>query len=163
MADERLTPDEIVLALATKAAIKAAGGLENCVGHTVVGMAQLSRCGSRDHRDSITVRDSARLDALGYRAPGSPHILHALARIAGGVFIQLPDTVADATGLQLSVLELSAELGDVAAAVRDAVSGTGVGGADVTRAERDQVLAQLDDLDRASARLRHQLKALIEV
>jgi hypothetical protein len=156
MIERNLTSDEVVLAQATKAAVQAAGGLEICERETGKSDTQLSRCCTRNHRDSLTIRDAAIIDGL--RQSGEPQILHALARIAGGVFILLPEARVDATGLQLCVLELSAELGDVAATVRDAVASSSAGGTEVEAAEREAILAQLDDLDRASARLRHHLK-----
>ncbi len=156
MVERDLTSDEIVLSRATKLAVQAAGGLDICARETSKSDSQLSRCCSREYPHSLTIRDAAIVDGL--RQSGEPHILHALARIAGGVFILLPEARVDATGLQLCVLELSAELGDVAATVRDAVASSSAGGTEVEAIEREAILAQLDDLDRASARLRHHLK-----
>lgn len=155
MVERDLTSDEIVLARATKLSVQAAGGLDICARETGKSDSQLSRCCSREYPHSLSLRDAAIVDGL--RQGGEPHIVHALARLAGGVFILLPEIHADATALQTSMLELSCELGDVASEVRAAVSTGGDGGEEVRPHERDAILAQLDDLDRASARLRHQL------
>lgn len=160
MADHAISPEEQILARATKLAIRAAGGLEICERETGTSDSQLSRCCSPNARDSITIRDAAAIEAIGHGQPGHPHIVHALARLLGGVFIQLPDAAIDAGGLQLGVLELSAELGDISGAVRDALGATSAGGSAVTPAEAMMVLDHIADLDRASARLRHSLEAI---
>lgn len=155
-----ILPDEQALALATKREIQGAGGLDVCARETGLSDTHLSRCCSPNVRDSITIRDVATIQALGHGKTGHPHILHALARLAGGMFIMLPEPHVDAAALQMAVLELSAELGDVAGAVRDACCSSGAAGTEVTPAEAATVLAALDDLDRCSARLRHQLKTI---
>ncbi len=152
-----ILPDEQALALATKREVQGAGGLDVCARETGLSDTHLSRCCSPNQRDSLTVRDVATIQALGHGKPGHPHILHALARLAGGVFVMLPEPFIEPIELQLSVLELSTELGDVAQAVRHACSTTSAGGVAITPGESAAIAAHLDDLDRASARLRHQL------
>jgi hypothetical protein len=160
MFDGKLSSDEQVLAAATKRAVQAAGGLEICERETGVSDSHISRCCSPNHRDSITIRDAVALEAIGHGEAGHPHILHAMARIRGGVFIMLPEALVDDRSLQMSVIELSSELGDVSRAVSDAVAGTGAGGSAVLPAEAGMVLDRLADLDRASACLRHQLERI---
>lgn len=160
MTDCKLSSDEQVLAAATKRAVQAAGGLEVCERETGLSDSHISRCCSPNQRDSITIRDAVALEAIGHGEAGHPHILNAMARIVGGVFIMLPEAVIDDRSLQMSVIELSSELGDVSRAVSDAVAGTGAGGAAVMPSEAGIVLEHLADLDRASARLRHQLERI---
>ena len=162
MVDGKLSSDEQVLAAATKRAVQAAGGLEVCERETGLSDSHVSRCCSPNHRDSITIRDAVAIEAIGHGEAGHPHILSAMARIIGGVFIMLPEGVADDRSLQMSVIELSSELGDVSRAVSDAVAGSGAGGSAVTAAEAGMVLEHLADLDRASARLRHQLERIAQ-
>jgi len=157
MTQRGILTDEQVLAHATKRDVQAAGGLDVCARETGLSDTHLSRCCSPNLRDSITIRDVATIQAIGHGAPGHPNILNALARLAGGVFIMLPEAHVEPVALQMSVLALSAELGDVAEAVRDACCGSSAGGQAVTAAERALIVEHLDDLDRASARLRHQL------
>lgn len=158
--DGKLSSDEQVLAAATKKAVQAAGGLEICERETGLSDSHISRCCSPNHRDSITIRDAVALEAIGHGEAGHPHILNAMARILGGVFIKLPEAVADDRTLQMSVIELTCELGDVSHAVSDAVAGSSLGGTQVLAAEAAVVLEHLADLDRASARLRHQLERI---
>jgi hypothetical protein len=160
MADGKLSSDEQVLAAATRRAVHAAGGLEVCERETGLSDSHISRCCSPNHRDSITIRDAVALEAIGHGEAGHPHIVSAMARLVGGVFIMLPEATSDDRSLQTSVIELSIELGDVSRAVSDAVAGTGAGGATVTPAEAAAALDHLADLDRASARLRHQLERI---
>lgn len=157
MTDRAINPDEKVLALATKRSIQAAGGLEVCEQETPLSDSQLSRCCSVNHRDSITIRDVAVIDALA----GYPHILHALARVIGGVVvIELPSAADDPDCLVQSILELTTELGDVSGAVASSLRGDSAGGTIVTSAEAGLALEHLDDLDRASARLRRKLERI---
>lgn len=160
--DAKLPSDEQRLAAATKRAVQAAGGLKVCEDETGTSDSQLSRCCSPNHRDSITVRDAVKIEAIGHGESGHPHIINAMARMLGGVFIMLPEAVSDDRQLQLTVLELSSELGDVSRAVSDAICGASAGGAQVVPAEALVVLDHLADLDRASARLRHQLECIIK-
>jgi hypothetical protein len=160
MTHRGILTDEQILAVATKHDIQAAGGLDVCARETGLSDTHLSRCSSPNMRDSITIRDVATIQAIGHGAPGHPHILNALARLAGGVFIMLPEAHVEPVALQMSVLALSAELGDVAQAVRDACCSKGAAGEIVTEAERAAIVEHLDDLDRASAQLRHQLMAV---
>lgn len=163
MADRALPSDEQVLALATKRAIQAAGGLEVCERETGISDSQLSRCCSPNQRDSLTIRDAAVIEAIGFGKEGHPFILHALARIVGGhIVVRLPDVHHDEAGLVASTLELATELGDVSRAISEAMSSSSAGGADVTPAEAVAVLEHVDELDRASARLRQRLKAIAE-
>lgn len=146
MGERALTQDEKVLALGTKAGVDAAGGLILLERETAVGRSQLSRCSSINHVDSITIRDAAIVDALG---DGQLHILRALARVLGCVVVPLPQGPVDPTGLQQSAMTLTIELGDVVAEIRDALhDGT------LTAREVDSILAQLTELDTASAAIR---------
>ena len=161
MADRALNSDEQVLALATKRAVQAAGGLDVCEREILISDSQLSRCCSANHRDSLTIRDAAVLDSISFGHEGHPFILNALARIVGGhIVVRLPDAHLDEAGLVASTLELATELGDVSRAISEAMCSTSAGGAEVTKAEAVAVLEHVDDLDRASARLRQRLTAI---
>ncbi|WP_230770627.1 phage regulatory CII family protein [Sphingomonas sp. Leaf4] len=163
MADLALPVGEQILALATKHAIQAAGGLSVCASETDLSDSHLSRCSLPNHRDSITIRDAATIESIGHGHAGHPFILHALARVIGGhVVVRLPSSYDDEAGLVASTLELTTELGDVSRAIGDAMSSSGAGGARITPAEARLVEERLDDLDRASARMRHRLRAIAE-
>lgn len=157
MRERALTSDEQVLAQATKDAVKAAGGLDVCQRETGKSDTQISRCCSPHQPDSISVRDATIIQAIGHGAPGHPHILRAQARLLGFVCVPLPEVAGDDQALLKTVAEMMAELGDVATEVAAALRDDGICDA----AEAKTVLAQLDDHDTVSARLRAQLNAIV--
>lgn len=160
MADGKLPVNEQRLAAATKRAVQAAGGLAECESETGLSDSQISRCCSPHQRDSITIRDAVRIDAIGHGEQGHPHILSAMASLLGAVVIPLPEAVTDNRCLQMSVLDLSSELGDVSRAIADALTSGSSGGVEVTAIEAAAVLEHVSDLERGAARLRHQLEAI---
>jgi hypothetical protein len=155
-ADLTLSPDEQALALATKRDVQAAGGLEVCARETGLSDSQISRCCSPNHRDSITIRDAATIQALGHGRPGHPHILRALGHQLGFVLVPKVDGPEDGNGLMRSMMELTSELGDVAASIRDAL-----GDGRTEPREAKAVLEQVAELEEATARLRVKLEAIV--
>lgn len=81
---------------------------------------------------------------------GHPHVTRLLCGMAGGIFVPLPPADGDVDALGGLMLTLAVELGDVSAEIRNALADDGR----VTGGEAERVLSELDDLDRASARLR---------
>ena len=154
MSTNTLPIDERRLAEATKRAIKAAGNLAICADETGLSDSHLSRCSSINHRDSISIRDAVRIDALGDER-GVPHVLSAMASVLGCVVITLPESVSDDRCLQGAVMELATELGDVARAVSESLCGSSDGGAELTAREAEALLPFIADLERATARIRH--------
>lgn len=152
MRDRALTPEEQVLALATKRDVQAAGGLEVVAAECGLSTSQLSRCGSANHADSLTVRDAATLMALTGQGAGRPHLLHALARLAGKIVIDGPGTVDGPESIQASVMQLVQELGDFSRSVGLATA-DGVW----TPREVDAALVELDQHDAVSAATRGKL------
>lgn len=152
-----LPVEERRLATATRRAIEAAGGLASCRAETGKSHAHLSRCGSIHHADSLTVRDAARIDRL---SAGKPEILAAYASEVGAVIIILPRHDGGAEDLRLSVCTLTVEMGDVARRITEAFCPTSEGKADVTPREAEAALGDVGDLERATARLRHQLEEI---
>ena len=159
MAD-KLPVNEQRLAAATKRAVQAAGGLANCEKETGLSDSQISRCGSPNQRDSITIRDAVRIDAIGHGEQGHPHILIAMASILDCVVIPLPEPVTDDRCLQMGVLDMSSELGDVSRAIADALSSSSSGGTEVTSIEAAAALEHIADMERATARMRHSLERI---
>ncbi|AMK19354.1 phage regulatory CII family protein [Sphingobium sp. MI1205] len=134
---------EKALALATKRAVEAAGGLDRCAEETPVGRSQLSRCGSVNDRDSIAIRDAVTIDLLGTRTDGHPFIVRAMCRQLGGVFVRMPDASEDAGGLTLTVVELAGELGDLSNSIRAALSPDGEMGVEPSPREREKIRADI--------------------
>jgi hypothetical protein len=160
MRDRDITSDEQVLAEATKQAVQAAGGLEVCSRETGKSTSQLSRCCSKFDPDSITIRDAAIIESISHGRTGHPHIMRARARLLGYLLVQLPEAHGDGDTLASLVTDLACELGDVAQAVRDATSSGSDRGREISKNEQEAVLAQLDDLDQVSARLRLTIQQL---
>jgi len=151
-----ISSGEQILAAATKAAIQAAGGLDVCARETGLSTSQLSRCCSPHSRDSLTLRDAATIEAITHGAPGHPHMLRAIARLLDFLPVPLPSGIEDGQGLLRSVADIAAELGEVAQAIVDALSGDGR----VDAIEAGDVTVQLDQLDIASASLRLKRRAI---
>lgn len=159
MARGDISSGEKALALATKRAIEAAGGLEPCTDETMVGRSQLSRCGSVNDRDSITIRDAVTIDLLGQRMEGHPFIVRALCRQLGGVFVQLPEPQDDADGLTLTVVELAGELGDLSDSVRGALCARGDAGSSISPSENDAIRADIHEMQETLAAMDRRLLA----
>lgn len=151
---------EKALALATKRAIEAAGGLERCADETSIKKSQLSRCSSVNEPDSITIRDAITIDLLGTRVEGQPFILRAYCRQLGGVFVPMPEPQDDANGLTLSVVELAGELGDLSDSIRTAISAQGDQGEEVSPRERDAIRADIQTMLETLAALDQRMLAL---
>ncbi|CAD7335347.1 hypothetical protein FIV32_02250 [Sphingomonadales bacterium 58] len=151
---------EKALALATKRAIEAAGGLERCAEETSVKKSQLSRCSSVNEPDSITIRDAVTIDLLGTRVEGQPFILRAYCRQMGGVFVPMPEAQDDANGLTLSVVELAGELGDLSNNIRTAISAHGEQGEAISPRERDAIRADIQRMQETLAALDQRMLAI---
>lgn len=141
-AAEILSPEEQSLALATKRAIQAAGGLERCADETGLGTSQLSRCCMPNCRDSITERDAATIEALGFGTPGHPHILRARARLLGFAVIKVPDTSLGATVWSQRAATLLKEGGDIVSGLGRALETNN----DVEPHEAKALLSDADEL-----------------
>lgn len=153
MSGDGLPIEQRRLALATKRCVQGAGGLKVCEAETGLSDTHLSRFCSTEQRDSISIRDAVRLDALCHE-DGAPHILGAMASILGCVVIPLPEPVTDDRCLQRGVMALAVELGDLSRTIADALSGSSDGGPDVTPGEAEAGLADVAALERVTARVR---------
>lgn len=91
--------------------------------------------------------------ALGH----GPEITRALCRELGGVFVLLPDCLADPDSLAGMVMELTHRLGDISQAMRQAL-----GDGDVSPAEAQRLLDLQHEHDAVSAQLRLALEAIRE-
>jgi hypothetical protein len=148
-----VTPAALRLKRATKLAVQAAGGLEECACATGLSTSQISRCCQADAPDSLTIRDAEVIDSLSQTH--FPYILNEWARLAGHVLVRLPQGPAEYQALVHGIVQLSTELGDVARSVSDALSD----GACTPR-EAQRALDELTELETASARLRGHLMAI---
>jgi hypothetical protein len=150
MAERMLSPDEQVLAGATKMAVQAAGGLDVCARETGISTSQLSRCCNPQSRDSITLRDALTIQQIGYGTSGHPAVLRAMARLLGFVVVKLPHCLDDKAGVAECMMQLTRELGDVAGEISAALADDG----EVDAREARAILQQMDEMDEVSATLR---------
>jgi hypothetical protein len=95
--------------------------------------------------------DAARLEELAEK----PFVTMAMARLAGGVFVALPETEVDATGLREKILTITEELGDVSAVTREALLDE-----KVKSCEADRIIKELDDLIERAVEMRESVAAL---
>lgn len=124
--------------LATGELVHAVGGIEAAAELIGKGKSQVHRCTSVNDDDSfLNARDLAELE----RRSAVPFMTRLLAKLAGGVFLKLPEDFGDAAELPSRVMELAEELGDVSARVREAVA-DGV----VRPREAEAVERELDEL-----------------
>jgi hypothetical protein len=155
MGERALSQAEQALALATKRAVQAAGGLQVCESETGTSDSQLSRCCSPRERDSITIRDAVTIDAIGHGGEGHPFILRALARQLGFVVVQLPSTEIDPQGMNRAVTRIARELGHVANEITEAEA-DGL----FEPHEAQAVLREIEHLETETAALRLALERL---
>jgi hypothetical protein len=107
------------LKLATGELVHAVGGLEAAGSLVGLGKSQVHRCTSVNDRDNfLNAGDVAELE----RRSDRPFVTLALAKLAGGVFIRLPESFGDGEELARRVMELAAGLGEVSSGVADALA-----------------------------------------
>lgn len=90
----RLTPGELAIKMATRDAVRAAGGQEFVAGEVGRAQSRISEWCSETHPDFMPAHIVAKVEALGAGSPGHPHITHALARAAGG-HVRMGEAVDD--------------------------------------------------------------------
>ncbi|MAQ30902.1 MAG: hypothetical protein CL950_13240 [Erythrobacter sp.] len=90
------------------------------------------------------------------RRAGRPFITIALAKMAGGVFIRLPEDFGDASGLPMQVVALVKEVGDVADALREGLADDDR----LDHAELAKIERELDELIDKAAQGRAQVRAM---
>lgn len=160
--DLRHEKPELALKDASRRLIGACGGGDGA-GETLGRRQQhMSDCGNRFTDRFLRVDEAARLEDVSAGHPGWPHVTRAMAKRQGFVLAPIDAGATDPDGLLMSLSELTAELGDVAQALTGALRPCSPGGRDCNAQEAQVALGQLDDVDRAAARLRAKLRAIIE-
>ena len=157
-----LTPDQQSGKAAFKALAKGFGGQDAVAAEVGVRQQEISDLGLPNVDKVATVDLVDFLEDRTVGLPGWPHVTNWLCHRRGGVFVPLPQGDVCADAIMLTVAELAAELGDVSRAISAAMCASGEGGRDVTPAEARNALAELEGLDRTSARLRLKLLATIK-
>lgn len=133
--------------------IELVGGVEAAAHYCRIGKSQLSDCCNPNIPAFLPSDVIEDLEAIA----GDPVLTRHLARVAEYLLVPQPQGGDDPDGLMQSVTEITAELGDVAHAVR-----AGLTDGKVSRGEAITAIEQLDDLDQASARLRSKLLRIVD-
>lgn len=157
-----LSPDQQSGKSSFKGLVKAFGGQEAAASETGLRQQKISDMGLPNIAEFPTLDLIDHLEDCTVGLPGWPHVTNWLCHRRGGVFVPLPQGEIDADAVMVTVALLAAELGDVSRAVSSAVCASSAGGRDVTPAEARAALAELEGLDRVSARLRLKLSAIIK-
>lgn len=125
--------------LATGELAGACGGQEAAAAITGKSQSQVQRCCSiNDDTSFINARDLALLEAHA----GVQPVTELLCKLAGGVFMPLPDpNLGEGDALPLQVIALAEEVGDVSHAVREALRD-----ATITGRELGEIEKQYDEL-----------------
>ncbi len=153
---DRLDTDDLDLKEATRKLQKAAGGVEECERVTETGKTQHGNYQSPNSFAFITIEKVRMLEARTVNYPGWPHVTRALCKQAGGVFVPIPRLDGGHEVLPGQVMVLAKELGEVSAKITEGLADDD----ELNVKEIDAILAEQDDLDRASHQLRHTLTAL---
>ena len=101
----------------------------------------------------FNLRDAAELE----RYASKPFVTAEMARLAGGVFVPLPESTIDGSGLREGVLAIAEELGDVSQATRDALKDMVV-----DPREGDTIVRELTELIEAAVHTRAMVQAMVE-
>lgn len=112
----RLTPSQLALKLATRDAVRAAGGQEHVARQVGRAQSRISDYCSENVAEFMPLDLVEVVEALGAGAPGAPHITHALARSRSGSFLGAP------AGVTLAAPTLGAWLGEVASESSDVIA-----------------------------------------
>lgn len=137
---------------ASELLVKSLGGIEAVAALVGKGSSTVGRWVNRNDADSwINLRDLREAEA---NAP-EPLVTMALCRMLGGVFVPHVCHGADEGTLAGLVMQLSKELGDVAGSIAMALAD-----GEVSAAEAERGLRELDDMARVQAQLRGVLESI---
>lgn len=145
-----LTVTQQRLKLAAKNLVAAVGGIEAAAEVLDKGKSTVARWQSVNDEDySMPIEAVAALEAVTRGTTGAPQVTRELCRLAGGVFVPLPDIDIADDCLRGGVMQISTELGDVARELNTALAD-----GRVTVRERDAVLREINDLIAKAVELR---------
>lgn len=134
------------LKLASGELVQSLGGIEGAAASLEKGKSVVGRWVNRNDPDHfIGVADLVALELLAPR----PVVTELLCKLQGGLFVPHIDLAADEGSLSWLVMQLSKELGELSGNIAAALAD-----GRVTAREAEAAVCELDDLDRASQRLR---------
>lgn len=145
-----LTVTQQRLKVAARALVGAAGGIEAAADILGKGKSTVARWQSINDEDySMPIDAVAALEAVTHGTIGAPQVTRELCRLAGGVFVPLPDIDIADDCLRGGVMQISTELGDVARELNSAL-----GDGRITVRERESVVREINDLIGKAVELR---------
>jgi hypothetical protein len=142
------------LKIATGELVKGCGNLVSAAADVGKGKTTVHRWTDENNADDfVNVRDLAVLE----RVAGTPFVTRILCRLAGGVFMPLPDIAPDSDSLAGMIMRLSARLGEISGEMARALCD---GIVDQTEARR--LLDLQAEHDAVAAQLRHALERIAD-
>ena len=137
-----LTVNQQRLKQAARALVGAAGGIEAAADILGKGKSTVARWQSINDEDySMPIDAVAALEAVTHGTAGHPQVTRELCRLAGGVFVPLPDPDIADECLRGGVMQISTELGDVARELNAALAD-----GRISPREREAVQREIQDL-----------------
>lgn len=137
------------LKLAVRETIHSCGGISGGERATGLGHAQVGRWHNRNDHDLPGLEHALALDEASLACGGRAAILQALASELGHVAIELPRANGEAEAVAIQLARATAEFGDIARAVTDALSDNRIDGR-----EEHTIAAQIDEALAALMKLR---------
>lgn len=146
------------LKAAAKDLVSATGGIEAAADILAKGKSTIARWASINDEDySMPIEAVAALERVTRGTAGAPQVTSELCRLAGGVFVPLPDAGASDGELRAGVMRLSAELGDVAREIDRALCDDRV-----SPREESAIHRQLDELIAKSVELKQAVTLMVD-
>ena len=143
--DIQLSPQQLAIKMATRAALIAAGGQEFVAGEIGCAQSRLSDYASPNTADFIPADKIVTVEALSAGKPGHPHITAALARAQGGAFVPLASSAAgaeQAAAMAVHLPSVAGESADLIRALAQAVARRG----EIPPPVRTAISTELDQL-----------------
>lgn len=132
-----------------KVAIGVNGGIDGAAATVDRQRSVVGDWHNRNHDALPSIAQAYALDEVALAVSGRAPILQAMAAELGHVAIALPDPTAGEDKLIMALCEATAEFGDIADAVREALR-DGIR----TPSENEMILTQIDEAQAALARMR---------
>ncbi len=110
-----------------------------------------------DEDYSMPIEAASAMERVTRGTPGWPQVTSELCRLAGGVFVPLPDAAAGDGELRAGVMQLSSELGDVARELDSALRDERI-----TVREETAIHRQIDDLIAKAAELKRAVTLAVD-
>ncbi|WP_408585947.1 phage regulatory CII family protein [Novosphingobium sp.] len=141
-----------------RAGIALCGGIDGAAATADRSRSVAGDWNALNHRALPSLDCAFALDEVAVAKGEVPPIAAAYCRELGGVFVPNIDPCADEDSLAGMLMQLMHELGDVSGELQRSLADDGA----TDSAEADRILQQLDELDRASARMRAALRHIME-